>query len=346
MTFPSADFGSHTIAASDLTRWQGQPLIAFLGVATEGSFIYDVFPAWADVLGTDWALRGVDLPLTTGPAAYRSFLTALHTTTAIAGAVVTSHKLPVYATGRDLFVGTDLFATVAREVNAISSSLGLRGYARDPLSLTLILSSVVDPAPPRVVCFGAGGAATALLIAYATDAEKSEFQRRLLPRVTRPHMTFIDVKTDALVALQRVARHCDLSEDDVELIHTSDGRAIDAALFATAPGDLVINATGLGKQSSGSPLPDARLLTAGVTAWDLNYRGPLNFLTQASHAHAIAVDGWDYFVAGWAGALTAIASAPFSSALLRSFAAAAEPFRPVRPPNSQSFDRGNTKELM
>ena len=90
MTFPSADFGGHTIAVSDLTRWQGQPLIAFLGVATEGSFIHDVFPAWADVLGIDWALRGVDLPLTAGPAAYRSLLTALHTTTAIAGAVVTT----------------------------------------------------------------------------------------------------------------------------------------------------------------------------------------------------------------------------------------------------------------
>ena len=147
MTFPSADFGGHTVAVSDLTRWQGQPLIAFLGVATEGSFIHDVFPAWADVLGIDWALRGVDLPLTAGPAAYRSLLTALHTTTAIAGAVVTNHKLPVYASGKNLFVGTDLFATVAREVNAISSSHGLRGYARDPLSLTLILPSVLDQHP-------------------------------------------------------------------------------------------------------------------------------------------------------------------------------------------------------
>lgn len=343
MTFPSADFGGHTVAVSDLTRWQGQPLIAFLGVATEGSFIHDVFPAWADVLGIDWALRGVDLPLTAGPAAYRSLLTALHTTTAIAGAVVTNHKLPVYASGKNLFVGTDLFATVAREVNAISSSHGLRGYARDPLSLTLILPSVLDPAPRRVVCFGAGGAATALLIAYATDADKSEFQRRLLPRVPRPHMSFIDANSDALAALQRVNRLCDLTEDEVELIHTSQGRAIDMALSATAPGDLVVNATGLGKQSPGSPLPDARRLTAGVTAWDLNYRGPLTFITQASHAHAIAVDGWDYFVAGWAGALTAIASVPLTSALLRRFAASAEPFRPVRPHEIPSHPTGGTQ---
>src|SRR5699024_8789033 len=68
------------------------------------------------------------------------------------------------------------------------------------------------------------------------------------------------------------------------------------------PGSLVINATGLGKDRPGSPLPDVPLPT-GAIVWELNYRGSLEFLAQARAQQAerdlTVVDGWRYFIHGW-----------------------------------------------
>ena len=44
---------------------------------------------------------------------------------------------------------------------------------------------------------------------------------------------------------------------------------------------MVVNATGLGKDSPGSPISGAAIFPDGGIAWD-NYRGDLLFLEQAS----------------------------------------------------------------
>ena len=44
---------------------------------------------------------------------------------------------------------------------------------------------------------------------------------------------------------------------------------------------LPAHATGLGKDSPGSPLRDHAALRPGMVAWDFNYRGDLTFLRQA-----------------------------------------------------------------
>jgi shikimate 5-dehydrogenase len=66
---------------------------------------------------------------------------------------------------------------------------------------------------------------------------------------------------------------------------------------------MVINATGMGKDTPGSPITnDGRFPENGV-AWDYNYRGELDFLHQANaqkKARNLTVeDGWLYFVHGW-----------------------------------------------
>jgi shikimate dehydrogenase len=65
-------------------------------------------------------------------------------------------------------------------------------------------------------------------------------------------------------------------------------------------------------------------------AWDFNYRGTLAFLRQAAARGARTRDGWDYFVAGWAGVLTAIAGVPFDNQWLLRFDQVAAPYRPGR----------------
>ncbi len=72
---------------------------------------------------------------------------------------------------------------------------------------------------------------------------------------------------------------------------------------ALPPSSLVINATGLGKDRPGSPITDAGIFPYGGLAWELNYRGELDFLHQAEQQRAeralIVEDGWNYFLHGW-----------------------------------------------
>ena len=77
----------------------------------------------------------------------------------------------------------------------------------------------------------------------------------------------------------------------------------DAAVARLAPGSVVVNATGLGKDRPGSPLTDTVAFPERGMAWEFNYRGDLVFLdqarAQADHRGLTVVDGWFYFIHGW-----------------------------------------------
>jgi shikimate 5-dehydrogenase len=77
----------------------------------------------------------------------------------------------------------------------------------------------------------------------------------------------------------------------------------DDILASLAAGSIVINATGLGKDSPGSPLSDAAHFPKNAIIWELNYRGDLVFLDQAKgakEAQGLQIeDGWTYFIHGW-----------------------------------------------
>ena len=57
-----------------MTRYEpaSRPTLYFIGVTTGQSSIMQVFPAWADHLGLDAAITGIDLPLDDSPANYRA----------------------------------------------------------------------------------------------------------------------------------------------------------------------------------------------------------------------------------------------------------------------------------
>jgi shikimate dehydrogenase len=329
-------YADRTVDIGEIATWQGQPLITFLGVSTSGSLAHDAFPHWAEILSVNWALRGVDLPVRSPHRTYRTWLENLRDNPAVVGAVITAHKLSAYDAGTKLFVARDLYSALAHEVNAVSSEPGgLSGFARDPLSLSHLLPTLVADPPRRVICFGAGGAATALLLACLTLVASSEAGGRLEPQPDPPDLVFVDVDESALHALGEVARSCAVPGISVRLqLLSANSPAVVRALDAAAPGDLVVNATGLGKERPGSPVTGA--LPPGVVAWDLNYRGPLSFLCEARRAGAVPVDGWEYFVAGWAGALTAIASVPLTADLLARFGAAAAHLRPRESRSAQT----------
>jgi shikimate 5-dehydrogenase len=102
-------------------------------------------------------------------------------------------------------------------------------------------------------------------------------------------------------------------------------------MAAMAPGSIVINATGMGKDRPGSPVTDAGLFPFSSIAWELNYRGELDFMHQAlaqqESRHVQVEDGWLYFLHGWTQVIAQTFHIAMPDALFRRLARLAESIR-------------------
>ena len=75
-----------------------RPTLYFIGVITGSSSIMQVFPAWAAHLGLhDATIRGIDFPLHAPAAAYQDAVAFLKADPLSRGALVTTHKLDLFA---------------------------------------------------------------------------------------------------------------------------------------------------------------------------------------------------------------------------------------------------------
>jgi shikimate 5-dehydrogenase len=142
-------------------------------------------------------------------------------------------------------------------------------------------------------------------------------------------MTFVDVESNRLQHLRDVlAAH----SPHVRLRTLTAGEAdVPAELAALPPRSLVVNATGLGKDRPGSPLPASAVLPERSVVWELNYRGSLEFLAQAREQEELrdltVVDGWRYFIHGWSQVIAEVFDRPMDPALVARLAEAAESVR-------------------
>ena len=277
-----------------------RPTIHFIGVTTGQSSIMRVFPRWAEQLGLgDCAIAGIDLPLHADPRAYREVVTFIRRDPLSVGALVTTHKLDLFAACRDLFDDIDPHAALMDEVSSISK----RGdrlvcHAKDPISSGLAMEAFLPrdhwaTTGGEVLCLGAGGS-TLAIVSYLV---KPEHGRNRPSRIVVTNRS-----TPRLEQVRRLARQLE-SDVPVECVHAPSPADNDAKAAGLRPGSLVINATGLGKDAPGSPFTDAARLPARAIVWDLNYRGDLKFLDQARAQQAQAglqiEDGWIYFIHGW-----------------------------------------------
>lgn len=274
--------------------------IYFVGVTTARSSIRTVFPAWARALTLgDIRLVGIDMPLHASPALYRKVVEFIRTDSMSLGALVTSHKLDLFAAARDLFDVVDPHAELMEETSCISKSDGeLVCHAKDPISSGLALDSFIkrgywEESGGEAICLGAGGSAIAISW-YLTQPRRG---------TDRPSRVVVTNRSPArLGSLKR--KFASLSLDvpmDYVLCPTpaDNARVVNAA----RPGSLVVNATGLGKDAPGSPLPNDVIWPENGLVWDLNYRGDPVFLDQARASeqkrHLHVEDGWVYFIHGW-----------------------------------------------
>lgn len=302
----------------------------FIGVTTGASSIVRIFPRWCEVLGLgdDVELVGRDIPVGAPPAAYRAAVEELSRDEDALGALVTTHKLGIYEAGRDLFAGVDELAELCGEVSCVARrDGGLFGWAKDPISAGRSLERVLDARHFRdgqghALCMGAGGSGTAIALYLLARRPDGDRPARLL--VT-------DRSSERLGRLWVTLQGLGVAPA-VELVKVDAPDEHGALLERLPPASLVVNATGMGKDLQGSPLPpDARFPEDGV-AWELNYRGELPFLRQA-HAQAgerrlTVEDGWVYFIYGWTAVMEEVFQRPITSDELEALAAEAEFARP------------------
>lgn len=286
-----------------------RPTLWFVGVSTGGSSIRRVFPAWAEALGLDAVLDGIDFPPGVEPARLREAVAFVRDDPLSRGALVTTHKIDVFRAARDLFDGgLDFYAERLGEVSCLSKRDGrLHGSAKDPVSAGLAAEAFLPTGHfartgAGLCVLGAGGAATAITWHLLQPGRGPDRPARVVVTDRSPER------------LEKLARiHAGLG-GPLPLVEyrLADGPEVnDAAVAGLPPGSLVVNATGLGKDGPGSPLTDAALFPERGLAWELNYRGELRFLAQAraqaaARGLAAVEDGWRYFVHGWTAAVAEV----------------------------------------
>ena len=91
-------------------REPSEPTLYLVGVTTEQSSIMQVFPRWATALGIDAVIRGIDLPLHAPEADYRKVIHFIRNAQYARGALVTTHKLDLFAACQDQFDSIDPLA--------------------------------------------------------------------------------------------------------------------------------------------------------------------------------------------------------------------------------------------
>ena len=259
-----------------------------------------VFPRWARLLDLgDCELKGVDLPIRAPAAEFRAVVEFVKNDPKSLGALVTTHKLDIVAAAGDLIDEYDAYAAALHEVSCLSKSAGrLVGHAKDPIASALALAAITPAGHWRrtsgeVFAIGAGGAALAIVCGLADAAHGND-------RPTRIHVSDRDPARLKHFRATAERLNLDLPLIPVEAKTLADNAAIMAKL---PPHSLVVNASGLGKDAPGSPLPDGAPFPLDGFAWDLNYRGDLKFLAQARAqlaARRLRIeDGWLYFLHGW-----------------------------------------------
>jgi shikimate 5-dehydrogenase len=299
----------------------------FIGVTTGQSSIMRIFPQWSALWGLGATLEGYDAPIHAPAEMYRAIVNHIKHDPLSIGALVTTHKIDLLAATRDLFDYLDPNAQLCGEVSAIYKRDGmLHGFALDPISAGLAWRKFVPAGyfgatDAQVLCLGAGGAAIALSMYLTSRSSAADRPARF---------SVVDIEANRLENLKQI--HTQLTSD-VQFDYSLSDAALenDGRMRALPAGSVVVNATGLGKDRPGSPITNAGVFPQRGIAWEMNYRGQLDFLQQANRQREqrglTIVDGWEYFLHGWTLAISTVFDAPLTPTLFTELDKAAAAFR-------------------
>ena len=277
-----------------------EPTFYFIGVTTGKSSINQVFPLWMEVMGKkEVVLEGIDHPIHDQPENYRKSVAQIKNDPLSLGALVTTHKMDVYAAARDMFDYFDPYAKTTAELSCISKKNGqLLGHAKDPITAGLSLEAIIDPGyfsdtGGHVLCLGAGGSAVATLLYLINKKEPGDRPEKFIA---------VNRSSGKLDHMREMVSNYN-SDIEVEYIHNSDPKVNDQVMAKLPDYSIVINATGMGKDTPGSPVTNEGIFPRNGIAWEFNYRGELDFMHQAlkqkKSRNLRVEDGWIYFLHGW-----------------------------------------------
>ncbi len=260
-----------------------------------------VFPLWIEKLDlpqTD--IRGYDIEIHGKREKYREIVQHIRYDKNALGALVTTHKINILNSAKDLFDYLDPYAEIFGEVSSISKREGkLRGHAKDPISSGLALEAFLpsnywlDNPEAQVFIMGAGGSG----IAVSAYLMREDHGKNVPVKIIMSNRRRGPLEHCRNVH-ERLGRRVEVEYRQVKL-----GNMNDSILSELPEGSLIINATGMGKDRPGSPLTDSAVFPNRSYVWEFNYRGSLEFLHQAEcqqkSRNLVLEDGWRYFIYGW-----------------------------------------------
>lgn len=276
------------------------PTFYFIGVTTGKSSIMKVFPLWMKVLGREEVvMEGVDCKIHDDPESYRRAVAQIKYDPLSLGALVTTHKIDLLNAARDMFEYLDPYAEITGEISSISKLDGrLEGHAKDPLTSGASLDAIIDKdyfgrTGGNVLSFGAGGSAIATLLHLINKKDKGDRPRKF---------TFVNRSQGRLDHAKEMVGNLQ-TDIEIEYIQNTDPVVNDQIMENFPPHSIIINATGMGKDTPGSPITWEGKFPLNSIAWEFNYRGELDFMHQAlaqvESRNVFVEDGWLYFVHGW-----------------------------------------------
>ena len=272
-------------------------------------------------------LAGIDLEIHAAPERYRQVVAGIREQPLALGALVTTHKIDLLAAASDLFDGLGPFATATQEVSSIAKDAGkLIGRATDPVAGGLSMDAILGESyfgrtGGELLMLGAGGSAVALTLHLMRKARAADRPRRIVV-VNRSAPRLARLK-------EMVGRNTAGGARDIEFefIQNSVAPRNDEILAGLPRGSVVVNATGMGKDTPGSPLTDTALFPLDGVVWELNYRGELDFMRQAqaqAPTRGLTVaDGWEYFVHGWSQVISHVLHEKIDAAMFARLSALA-----------------------
>jgi len=286
-----------------------KPTLYFIGVTTAKSSIMNVFPQWAKALSLgNVCIKGIDLPPHAPAHQYREIVDFLKKDPLSLGALVTTHKLDLFAACHNQFDFIDEYAEKLKEVSCLSKRNSLFcAHAKDPISSGLALEAFVPKNFWRdhsgeVLLIGAGGSSLAMSLYFS----QSKFGDNVPSQIT--------IANRSLPRLASAKETLEGIHEKIEFryIHGPTPTDNDKLIAALPPYSLIVNATGLGKDAPGSPTTDDVSYPENSLVWEINYRGDLIFMYQAQaqekEKHLHVEDGWIYFIHGWTQVISEVFS--------------------------------------
>lgn len=305
------------------------PTFYFVGVTTAKSSIMRVFPRWMQALGCpDIVIEGIDHKLHDTPETYRTTVAQIKYDPLSLGALVTTHKIDLLEAARDMFDQLHSSAVLVGEVSSISKCDGkLWGHAKDPLTSGLSMDAFLGRdyfgrTGGFFLCFGAGGSGKAMALHLISKKNAGDRPKRFI---------VVNRSPGRLVEMQKMVASLQ-TDIEFEYIQNADPRVNDQIMERMPKGTVVVNATGMGKDSPGSPVTDAGLFPCNGIAWEINYRGELDFWHQAmAHKESrnlFVEDGWLYFLHGWTQVIAEVLHREITEPLFNQLAEIAADLRP------------------